>query len=113
MRRDDVLLVDMQRAAQRIAEHIAGYTREQFVTEGKTRDAVERQILNLGEAANRISASFKDAHPEIPWRRLVELRNFYIHAYERVDPDGVWNTAQGLVRRVEQAIAPLVPPSEE
>ena len=112
MRRDDVLLIDMQQACARIAEYIAGLTRRQFLEDTRTQDAVELQILILGEAASRISQAFRDSHPDFPWRRLRELRNFYIHAYERIDAEGVWNTARGLVRRVAEAVAQLIPAEE-
>lgn len=113
MRHDDVLLVDMQAAAATIAEHIADMTKDQFLADRKTQDAVERQILTLGEAASRVSQGFRDANPQMPWRRLVVLRNFYVHAYHRVDPLSVWGTATGLVRRVAGLLDPLAPATEE
>ena len=113
MRRDDVLLIDVQQACARIEEYIEGFTRRQFLEDTKTQDAVELQILVLGEAASRVSQAFRDAHPDFPWRRLRELRNFYIHAYERIDAEGVWATARGLVRRVSEGVAGLIPSQKE
>lgn len=47
----------------------------------------------IGEAASHISEGFRDAHPEIPWRKITTMRNFLFHEYFRVDPDILWNTA--------------------
>jgi uncharacterized protein with HEPN domain len=34
------------------------------------------------------------AHPEIPWREIIAMRNQLIHAYLGVDLDVVWDVIQ-------------------
>lgn len=46
----------------------------------------------IGEAANKVSASLRDAEPEIPWRDIVGMRNRLIHAYFDIEPEFVWET---------------------
>jgi uncharacterized protein with HEPN domain len=48
----------------------------------------------LGEAANRVSLEFRRAHPEIDWRGIIGLRNYLMHAYDRVDRPTVWRAAR-------------------
>jgi uncharacterized protein with HEPN domain len=48
----------------------------------------------------------------VPWRDLADLRNFYIHAYHAVMYEKVWYTATGLVRRIREAVAAMLPDGE-
>ena len=112
MRRDDALLADVYESARRVSEYLEGHTRSTFAEDYKTRDAVERRILVMGEAVSRISKEFKDDHPEVPWQQLNNLRNFYVHGYEKLQAANVWDTSKGLVRKVERQMAKLVPMKE-
>lgn len=48
------------------------------------------QFTWLGEAATRLAAPYKDAHPEVDWRRIINLRHRLVHDYEHVDYDVLW-----------------------
>ena len=45
--------------------------------------AVEKLFINLGEAAARIGDDVQ-RFPDIPWRRIIGLRNILAHGYEQV-----------------------------
>jgi len=49
-------------------------------------DAVCRNLEIMGEAAARLEVQFRQAHPEIPWRSIIDARNILIHAYDQVQP---------------------------
>ncbi|MDQ1257512.1 MAG: hypothetical protein QG656_2118 [Candidatus Hydrogenedentes bacterium] len=53
-----------------------------------------RNLEIAGEAASRISPELRAAHPEIPWTRIMGMRNRLIHAYFEIDMDTVWSTVQ-------------------
>lgn len=46
----------------------------------------------LGEAARRVSDSFKEAHQEVPWSDMTGMRNVVIHDYAELDFDALWAT---------------------
>ena len=69
--RDVALLWDMREAARDISEFIEGASYNQFASKGPLRYAIERQIMVIGEAAKRVSSTFKEAHPEIPWSSII------------------------------------------
>lgn len=49
-----------------------------------------KQIEVIGEAASKLSAALCDAHPEIPWAKMIGMRNRLVHDYGRVDWETVW-----------------------
>ena len=113
MRADSAYLHDIVEAAGRIAEYIDGMTRVDFLSNNMAKAAVVREIEIMGEAASEISDAFKEKHPELRWKELAQLRNFYIHVYHRIRHEKVWSTAKRTIPAIAQAIAPLVPPVED
>jgi uncharacterized protein with HEPN domain len=57
-----------------------------------------------------VSIDLQDEHPEIPWARIVGMRNFLSHEYFRVDADIVWRTATESVLELHSQIAALLDP---
>ncbi|MBR5345520.1 MAG: DUF86 domain-containing protein [Clostridia bacterium] len=49
-------------------------------------------ILQIGELVTRLSGEVTENHPEIPWRLIRGMRNFYAHDYERTKPETMWQT---------------------
>lgn len=43
----------------------------------------------IGEAATGIGEDIRGAYPEVPWTRIVGLRNELVHAYHRVDDEAL------------------------
>ncbi|HOE03467.1 MAG TPA: DUF86 domain-containing protein [Anaerolineaceae bacterium] len=112
--RDPAYLWDMLEAAQTIMGFMKGLALEQFTADGKealiVRLAVERKLEILGEAARRISVSFKQTHPEIPWSSIIGLRNVISHEYTRVDYDLIYRLIQRQLPALVDMLAPLIPP---
>ena len=68
-------------------------SREELDSNLEFRRALERCVELVGEAATRLPQDWRDAHPEIPWREIVAMRNVMIHGYDVVLPDVLWNVA--------------------
>ena len=81
------------------ADEVTKYTDvisfEEFVNDGKTIRAVIRSIEVIGEAASKISIGFRKEHPEIPWQKIIGMRNRLIHVYFDIDYNIVWQTVKG------------------
>jgi uncharacterized protein with HEPN domain len=74
---------------------------EDFKVDRKTLDAVLRNLIVIGEAANHMPEEVISAHPDIPWRDMGDMRNFVVHEYfgvsERIILDTVQNDLPKLV----------------
>lgn len=108
-RRDPELLLDIVQAAMLIEQFLAGISREAFRTDELRISAVSHQLEIIGEAAGDLSAATRDALPQIPWPKLVGLRNRLIHAYHSIDLDILTVAAFDEVPRIVPLIEPLLP----
>jgi uncharacterized protein with HEPN domain len=62
---------------------------ENYLSDLKTRSAVERQLIIIGEAANAYGQLCPDNRLE-ELRKIVGFRNRLIHAYDAIDTSIVW-----------------------
>jgi len=78
-------------------------------------DAVLYEIVVLGEAARRLSAEIRAAHPEVPWREIIGLRSVITHGYDQIDDDELWRVIEhdlpDLISRLNAILAQS--PSED
>lgn len=93
-------MVEYGEKARQIAE---GTDLDHLLDDDLRRMALERAMEVFGEAAGRVPA-FVRRDIDIPWARIVGLRNVLIHAYDRVDTPrllaAVQDDVPGVVERV-------------
>ena len=89
-----LLLIDIKVAITTIFQFTEGYRFEDFETDLKTKQAVERNFEIIGEAASRIPGEYKELHPHIEWRIIKDFRNFIIHDYFGINHQILWDTIQ-------------------
>jgi len=91
MRRNYKLFIeDILDAMNKIEEYIKGLSYEDFAENEMVEDAVIRRIEIIGEAAGNVPENIKVKYQNIPWKKMVGLRNITIHEYFGVDLDIVW-----------------------
>ena len=76
---------------------IASYTvegREAFLSDGKTQDAVIRNIEIIGQAVKGVSEDTRALEPAVPWRKIAGMRDKLIHEYFGVDIALVWDVVE-------------------
>lgn len=66
-------------------------SKEAFLADEKTQDAVLMRLLALGEEIAHLSDSFSAQYPELHWYKIIGLRNRIAHGYFEVDQDVIWN----------------------
>ena len=68
--------------------------REAFLSDGKTQDAVIRNIEIIGQAVKGISDDTRTLEPAVPWRQIAGMRDKLIHEYFGVDLALVWDVVE-------------------
>jgi uncharacterized protein with HEPN domain len=104
---------DVKERLRDIMEAIANI--ERYTVRG--RDAFEgdellqnwflRQLQIIGEAVRAIPPSIQSLAPEIPWSKIVGMRNILIHGYFEIDTAVVWDAVQNDIPALKKQIASL------
>ncbi|MCU0917151.1 MAG: DUF86 domain-containing protein [Planctomycetes bacterium] len=103
-------LWDMLDAAGAVQEFVGGKTFNDYTRDRLLRGAVERHIEIIGEAARNVSPSYRDAHPEIPWRKIIAQRHVLAHEYGEVKHENIWLVATVHIPDLIDKLRPLIPP---
>jgi uncharacterized protein with HEPN domain len=87
----------MLTAANDARRFIDGMSKEDFLADKRTQQAVVMSLVIIGEAAARIMdkhSQFVADNSEIPWRGMRGMRNRVTHGYFDIDLNVVWATTQ-------------------
>ncbi|MFH1058547.1 MAG: DUF86 domain-containing protein [Pseudomonadota bacterium] len=107
MRQDRLYLQHILDAIAKI-ESYSAVGREQFIAQSLWHDAAIRQLEIFGEASKKLSTLLKEAHPQIPWRRVAGLRDVLIHEYFGVDLAMVWAVIQRDLPALKQTVTAML-----
>ena len=91
-REDWVRLRHMLDTGREVLSFAEGETRASLEVDRKSALVLVKCIEILGEAASRVSKETQDKYPDIPWQKIIGMRNRLIHAYYEIDLDLVWDT---------------------
>jgi uncharacterized protein with HEPN domain len=103
-------LQHMAQATLDAYSYIEGLSREDFLTDKRTQQAVVMNLIILGEAATKIMdhhAAFAESHPEVPWRNMRGMRNRIAHGYFEIDLDVVWETARSALPELQKHLSEI------
>ena len=88
--KDKTRLEHILEAIERLEKYAGTLTRDELEADVLRYYGIVKNIEIIGEAANMLSASFKESHAEVEWRPISNMRNFLVHEYFQVDNDTVW-----------------------
>lgn len=108
MKDDSVYFNHILEAIAKIERYIKGFNYDSFESDDKTIDAVVRELEIIGEAAKHVSDSFKNKHPEIPWSKMMGIRNRLIHEYFGVNKKIVWETCEMDLPVLKKSVTSLL-----
>ena len=107
-----VYLAQILERIDRIMQFAAG-GKDAFLTEKILQDAILYNLEIIGEAANRVSESYRAEHPEIQWRGMAALRNILAHDYDKVDVHRIWLVIEDDLPPLKSAIEHILPPLDK
>jgi len=81
---------DILESMGKIQRYIKSLDYKEFENNELIVDAVIRNLEIIGEASKNIPDGIRDKYPNIPWRRMIGLRNITAHEYFGVDLNIIW-----------------------
>ncbi len=98
-------ILDAAREAIRFADN---RSRTDMDTDRKLNLSLVRLLEIIGEAARGISEEFRQTHSDLPWNKMIGMRDRLIHGYFDVNLDVVWETITedlpSLVAQLEKIV---------
>jgi uncharacterized protein with HEPN domain len=102
MQKDKASLADIVDSMRLAVAYVGQMTLEEFEGSIEKIDSVSRRLEIIGEATKRLSMSLREAHPDVPWRTMVGMRDRLIHGYDVIRIDQIYDAATNI-------IPPLIP----
>jgi uncharacterized protein with HEPN domain len=101
---------DIIEYASAIEEIVAMRDEAAFVSDRTSQLAVLHCLTIIGEATRHVPPEIQARCPDVEWRLMNDMRNFLVHAYERVNLGIAWDavtkdiprTRERLVRFLEE-----------
>ena len=99
--------LDMMEAIQRI-EKYAGRGRQAFVADELIQTYIVHNLQILGEAAAKIPSDQQREYPNLPWPKMVGMRNVLVHNYFNIDLDIVWQVVESELPALKEKIGRIL-----
>ena len=107
---DQVRLKHMVDAMREEVSFADGRVREDLDDDRQLTLSIVKELEIIGEAASQVSESARLELVDIPWARIVAMRNRLVHAYFNINLDIVWQTVQKDLPPLIAKIEPKLPP---
>ena len=96
---------DILQSIHRVMRYTEGMDEASFAEDGRTVDAVLRNMTVIGEAARAVPFEVEERYPNVPWGKMRGFRNVVVHEYFGVSMPILWRT-------VRVNLPPLIPDLE-
>ncbi|MEN6386524.1 MAG: DUF86 domain-containing protein [Phycisphaerales bacterium] len=93
MRSDRERLLDVIEAIERI-EKYSSKNKDSFDKDELVQNWIIHHLFIVGEAVSRISDDLQEKYCEIPWSKIIGMRNILAHGYFEVDTNVVWSVVK-------------------
>lgn len=87
--RDADIFIHMVEAANYVLHFAEGANFESFHTNPMRRFAIIKNIEIIGEAAYMLTQEFRDSHPEVPWKAIINMSHVLARLLPSERRDGV------------------------
>ncbi|MBT9506217.1 DUF86 domain-containing protein [Rhodoferax sp.] len=97
----------MLEAAKQACDYVEGLTKEDFLGDKKTQQAVVLNLILIGEEAAKLLKeyeTFANEHPRLPLRNMKGMRNRIAHGYFEINLDTVWETVKTALPQLIQQL---------
>ena len=94
---------DILENSRAIERYTQGMDMREFIADAKTRDAVERCLERISEAAAKLGDAAPKLAPEQPWQQITALGNRIRHEYDRLRVERLWEIVRSDLPSLREA----------
>ena len=105
---DRIRLQHILDAIEAIEDYTKNVTQPEFVANSMMFDATLRQLEIIGEASNRLSEKLLQETSDIPWARVIGLRNLVIHEYFGIDDLTIWSVIKVNIPDLKKKVSNII-----
>jgi len=107
MRDYRLYIQDVLDSIKKIQVYTKGVSKEKFAKNSLIVDAVARNLEIIGEASKRIPIDIKRRMPDVPWKKIIGLRNMLIHEYSGIDKEIIWDILENKLDVLAASLKPF------
>jgi uncharacterized protein with HEPN domain len=110
MHRDDATLLDIPNVARQVFLYAADMLKSSLMADDhEKQSAILCQVIALAGATNRLASEFCSRHSEIPWKEIAGMRDIFIHQYDRINLETLWDGIHQDIPQLLSFLQPLLP----
>ena len=87
-----------------LIEHTSGKTKDEIENDAVLVDSIMFRLIQISENSDKLTASFKDANSNLPWREIKGMRNRIVHDYGLVDMTIIYDTVTKDIPKMYEAL---------
>lgn len=84
------LIQDMITSMQNAVDFSAQVEFSKLINDRMRMSALKYEIQTIGEAAGKIPVEIRELYPQIPWEKMIGMRNRLVHDYPNIDYSIMW-----------------------
>lgn len=89
-------------------EKYSGQGRSAFEQNELLQGWIIRNLQIIGEAARTLSPEIRDQASDVPWSKVIGMRNILVHDYFGLDLTIIWDALENDLPRLKQEIEDLL-----
>jgi len=106
--RDRAVLLKICEEIEYLKSQIQTIELDKFMSNEMMKRATAMTLINIGELANHLSKEFKKINDQIPFHKVVALRNVAAHGYHSLKFESIWKTAIHDIPNLELQIKQIL-----
>ena len=107
-----VALLHMRDFALKAVGMSKGKSKADLEQDELLRLALTHLVVLVGEAAGRVPQVFQENYPQIPWPKIISMRNRLIHGYDFIDYDILWEAITVNLPSLLAELQSILPPGK-